>query len=98
MRHRERFVPKSELMESKPMWCLYGIKPGQAETMVATFDSEAQLRAYVQWATLSVQQDGTRAFEQKTPLTGYKSFTYHEHPDLSSDESDLPHNPSPSML
>lgn len=80
------------------MWCLYGIKPGQAETMVATFDSEAQLLAYVQWATLALQQDGTRNFEQKTPLTGYKNFTYNEHLDLTMDESELPHNPSPGML
>lgn len=78
------------------MWCLYGIKRGQSETLVASFDSEAQLRAYVQWATLSEAPDGTRNFEQKTPLTGYKDLTYHECEDV--DDPDLPHNPSPSML
>lgn len=80
------------------MWCLYGLKPGKTQTLVATFDSEAQLRAYVQWATLSMQPDGSRSFEQKTPLTGYRDFAYDEQRDLMSDDVDLPHNPSPSML
>jgi len=80
------------------MWCLYGLKPGQTQALVATFDSEQQLRAYVQWATLSVLPDGSRSFEQKTPLTGYRGFTYDEQRDLTRDEIDLPHNPSPSML
>lgn len=78
------------------MWCLYGLKTGQPKKRVAMFDSEAQLRAYVQWATLSKATDGTKNFEQKTPLTGFKDFSYERCDDTGDD--DLPHNPSPSML
>ncbi len=45
------------------MWCLYGRKVGQPQTMVATFDTEAQFRAYVPWATLSQREDGPRNVE-----------------------------------
>jgi hypothetical protein len=78
------------------MWCLYGLQPGQPRKLVATFDSEQQLLAYVQWATLSQRGDGTLNFEQKTPLTGYRGFEHERCPDPGP--FDLPHNPSPGML
>uniref|UniRef100_A0A7C2NX65 Uncharacterized protein n=1 Tax=Schlesneria paludicola TaxID=360056 RepID=A0A7C2NX65_9PLAN len=78
------------------MWCLYALKGRQPRKLVATFDSEQQLLAYVQWATLAHKPDGTRTFEQKTPLTGYTGFEHENCPDLGS--VDLPHNPTPGML
>ena len=50
------------------MHYLYGSKPGIARKLVATFDSEPQLRAYVNWATLAKHADGTSRFEQGQPL------------------------------
>jgi hypothetical protein len=78
------------------MWRLYGVKPGQERRLVATFDTEQQLLAYVGWATLRRHADGAYDFEQKTPLTGYRGFEY----DFAAerDGQNLPHNPSPSML
>ena len=35
------------------MYYLYGSRPGVPRRLVATFDSEEQLLAYVRWATLS---------------------------------------------
>ncbi len=42
---------------------LYGSKTGAPKKLVATFDSEEQLLAYVRWATLS-ERDGVRQFER----------------------------------
>lgn len=78
------------------MWRLYGLKPGQERRLVATFDSEQQLLAYVGWATLRRHPDGACDFEQKTPLTGYRAYEYDFQEERSG--ADLPHNPSPSML
>ena len=41
------------------MYYLYGSKPGVAHRLVATFDTEPQLDAYVGWATLKKNPDGT---------------------------------------
>lgn len=85
------------------MWNLYGIK-GDNRKLAATFDSEAQLRSYVQWAILKKNDDGTFKFEQKTPLTGCTAYEY-DNPNV--DETSLEeknanpnvvHNPSPGML
>lgn len=80
------------------MWNLYGVKRDQRE-LVATFSSEAQLRAYVQWAILKQNEDGTMKFEQKTPLTGCSNYNYEK---VSGGEEnadvDVVHNPSPAML
>lgn len=77
------------------MWNLYGLK-GDRRQLVATFSSEAQLRAYVQWAILKKNDDGTYKFEQKTPLTGCSSYDYEE--TSAADTADVVHNPSPAML
>ncbi len=81
------------------MWNLYGMKRGQ-RNLVATFDSEAQLRSYVQWATLSRGDDGVLRFEQKTPLTGCTSFDFEEaaREEGSPASEDVVHNPTPGML
>ncbi|MFT5326714.1 MAG: hypothetical protein ACI8P0_004596 [Planctomycetaceae bacterium] len=80
------------------MWILYGVKRDDRK-LVATFGSEAQLRAYVQWAILKKNDDGTLKFEQKTPLTGCTAYDFQQ---ASSDEeavsADVAHNPSPAML
>lgn len=78
------------------MWQLYGVKRDQQRRLVATFDSEPQLLAYVGWATLRRLDDGALQFEQKTPLSGYSGFEYES--GEPSEAVDLPHNPTPSML
>ena len=78
------------------MWNLYGIKGDNDRRIVATFGSEQQLLAYVSWATLRRNEDGTFKFEQKTPLTGCVKYDYSR---ASRDELiDVPYNPTPSML
>jgi len=79
------------------MWHLYGIKRDGSQSVVATFDSEQSLLAYVRWATLSEEPDGTLKFEQKTPLTGCVGFD-HSPRTAESETSDVPHNPTPGML
>ena len=80
------------------MQYLYGLKPGRDKKLVATFDGEPQLLAYVRWATLQQNADGTFKFEQGSPLVGYTKWEHSATP-LSADEaSDVPHNPTPSML
>lgn len=81
------------------MWNLYGIKRDERK-LVATFDTEAQLRSYVNWAILKRNEDGTYKFEQKTPLTGLTSYDYEEaavSPNADA-SSETVHNPSPGML
>lgn len=55
------------------MYYLYASKPGVSRKLVATFDSEAQLLAYVGWATLAKNPDGTSKFEQGSALAGYRT-------------------------
>jgi hypothetical protein len=45
------------------MYCLDGSKTGAPKRLMATFDSEEQLLAYVCWAT-RFERDGTRQFEK----------------------------------
>ncbi|MBI1311156.1 hypothetical protein GC176_07590 [bacterium] len=78
------------------MWNLYGIKRDQ-RNLVATFDTEAQLRSYVQWAILKRDDDGSFRFEQKTPLTGCTSYDFDDAP-LDSESAEVVHNPTPGML
>lgn len=80
------------------MHYLYGSKPGVARKLVATFDSEAQLRAYVTWATLSKAPDGTHKFEQGSALASYRQWEGSETPLTEDDSESVVHNPSPSML
>lgn len=81
------------------MHYLYGKRRDGSEELVAKFGSEAQLRAYVNYATLRTNEDGTQVFEQQTPLTGCVGFRYAtELSDEGDAEKDVPLNPSPTML
>ncbi len=84
-------------MERFGMHYLYGSKPNMPPKLVATFDSEAQLRAYVRWATLA-EKEGVCKFEQGSSLAGYQGWSQGDEP-LTEDDPELAdHNPSPSML
>jgi hypothetical protein len=80
------------------MYFLYASGAGTPRKLVATFDSEEQLLAYVGWATLKKNADGTSKFEQGSALSGYRSWE--SSPKALSDEDPnvVVHNPSPSML
>jgi len=79
------------------MHYLYGSRPGLSERLVATFDSEAQLLAYVRWATLS-ERGGVRQFEKGSSLAGYHAYSYSSEPLTDDDAMTVDHNPTPSML
>ena len=76
---------------------LYGSRSGSPPKLAATFDTEAQLLAYVRWATLS-ERDGLRKFEQGSPLVSCNQFRYSAEPLTDEDPGAVEHNPSPSML
>jgi hypothetical protein len=76
---------------------LYGSKTGVDRRLVATFDSEQQLLAYVRWATLS-DRDGICKFEQGSSLASYTSWSHSDHPLTEDDVENVDYNPSPSML
>jgi hypothetical protein len=80
------------------MYYLYASKPGVSRKLVATFDSEQQLKAYVGWATLKTNLDGTAKFEQGSALVGYQRWENSCTPLTSDDATQVQHNPSPSML
>ena len=80
------------------MWNLYGIKGDSPRKLVAMFDSEQQLQAYVSYATLKTEPDGTHKFEQKTPLASYTNYAYERAEPGQAVPEDLPVNPSPGML
>ena len=80
------------------MYYLYGSKPGVDRRLVATFDSEQQLLAYVRWATLKRNDDQTIKFEQGSPLVGYHRWEHSGEPLTAEDSATVSHNPSPSML
>ena len=80
------------------MFYLYGTKPGITRKLVATFDTEAQMLTFVRWATLQENLDGTRKFEQGTPLVGYNNCDSSDVPLTDEPAVEVPHNPSPSML
>jgi len=80
------------------MYFLYGFKQGVPRRLVATFDSEPQLLAYVNWATLQRTPDGISKFEQGSSLAGFQRWEHSDSP-LNEDDVELVvHNPSPSML
>lgn len=79
------------------MYYLYGFGPGTPRKLVATFDSEEQLLAYVRWATLS-ERGGVRQFEKGSSLAGYHEHSYSSEPLTNEDAATVDHNPSPSML
>jgi hypothetical protein len=80
------------------MYFLYASKPGTSRRLVATFDSEQQLLAYVGWATLKKNADGTSKFEQGSALAGYQRWEPSSVPLSGEDATQVVHNPSPSML
>jgi hypothetical protein len=79
------------------MHYLYGSKRGMPRKLVATFDGEQQLLAYVRWATLS-RQDGIHKFEQGSSLASYQAWSQSPEPLTDDDPGTVDHNPSPSML
>ena len=76
---------------------LYGAKRGGSRNLVATFDSEEQLLAYVRWATLSHEQ-GTFKFEQGSVLAGFQGWGFSRQPMTHDKPDQVVHNPSPNML
>jgi hypothetical protein len=80
------------------MHFLYASKPGVPRKLVATFDSEQQLLAYVGWATLKTNPDGTSKFEQGSALASYQRWTASPNPLTDEALHQALHNPSPSML
>jgi hypothetical protein len=84
-------------MWKHPMYYLYGSKIGGSKKLVATFDSQEQLLAYVRWATLS-ERDGIRQFEKGSALASCHQFDYSGGPLTDEDATAVDHNPSPSML
>ena len=79
------------------MHYLYGSKRDAPRKLVATFDGEQQLLAYVRWATLS-QRDGVYKFEQGSSLAGYQGWSHSPAPLTADDPEAVEHNPSPNML
>jgi hypothetical protein len=77
---------------------LYGSKKGIARKLVATFDSEQQLLAYVRWATLQPSGENVGKFEQGSSLASYSSWEQSTGPLTDDDQDNVVHNPSPSML
>ena len=80
------------------MHYLYASKPKVQERLVATFDSEQQLLAYVRWATLESTGHRAGKFEQGSELAGYHSWESSSVPLNSDDPAAIEHNPTPSML
>jgi hypothetical protein len=80
------------------MHYLYGSKKSVPRRLVATFDSEAQLLAYVRWATLEEHGERKGKFEQGSSLAGYEAWERSTTPITDDDPSAVMHNPSPSML
>jgi hypothetical protein len=80
------------------LYFLYGSKRGEARKLLATFDSEAQLLAYLNWATLNKKPDGSAKFEQGSALAGYDRSEQSAGPLTDESATEVLHNPSPSML
>lgn len=81
------------------MHYLYASKRNGPFRLAATFDSEAQLRAYVRWATLESHGEGRGKFEQGSALASYDRWQAAAAPLSSEDDAaDVGHNPTPSML
>jgi hypothetical protein len=80
------------------MHYLYASKAGVSRKLVATFDSEQQLLAYVGWATLRTNPDGTAKFEQGSALAGYQRWEKSDTTLTGEDATEVVHNPTPSML
>jgi hypothetical protein len=77
---------------------LYASKKALPLRLVATFDSEPQLLAYVRWATLEETGERTGKFEQGSVLAGYNRWESSREPLTDDDDSLVEHNPTPNML
>lgn len=80
------------------MHYLYGSKRGVERRLLATFSSEAQLLAYVRWATLQDFGDQRGKFEQGSALASYDAWEQSDTPLTDEAADDVAHNPTPSML
>ena len=80
------------------MHYLYGYKKDGVRRLAATFDSGQQLAAYVRWATLESHGGGAGKFEQGSALAGCQRWEQSAEPLTQEDPTQVPHNPSPSML
>ena len=80
------------------MHYLYGSKKNVERRLVATFGSEAQLRAYVRWATLQDLGNRRGKFEQGSALASYEAWEQSPDPLTDDPPESVPHNPTPSML
>ena len=80
------------------MHYLYGSKRSVQRRLVATFDSEPQLRAYVGWATLKDLGEQRGKFEQGSALAGFDAWESATSSLTEEDETSVVHNPTPSML
>jgi hypothetical protein len=77
---------------------LYGSKQDRPIRLVATFDSEQQLLAYVRWATLESHAEQRGKFEQGSALASLDAWQTSTEPLTQCDPGAVPHNPTPSML
>lgn len=77
---------------------LYGSKQRVTRKLVATFDSEQQLLAYVRWAKLVSEGKHGGKFEQGSALASYSSWEQSATPLSGDDVESVVHNPSPTML
>jgi hypothetical protein len=80
------------------MHFLYGSKKNAPRRLVGTFSSDAQLLAYVRWATLESTGERSGKFEQGSVLASYNSWEASPEPLTDDDPSAVEHNPTPSML
>jgi hypothetical protein len=80
------------------MHYLYGSKRNVPRRLVATFGSEAQLLAYLRWATLQDLGDQHGKFEQGSSLAGYDAWERASEPLTDEDAEAVDHNPTPNML
>jgi hypothetical protein len=80
------------------MHYLYATKKGRPQRLVATFDSQQQLLAYVRWATLEEHGERKGKFEQGSALAGYEQWQNSAEPLTDEDMGEVVHNPTPSML
>ena len=80
------------------MHYLYGSKKDVPRRLVATFGSEAQLLSYVHWATLQSLGERRGKFEQGSALAGYGAWEHSTERLTDEDETEVVHNPTPSML
>ncbi len=80
------------------MHYLYGQKKDGPRRLVATFDSQQQLRSYVRWATLHETGPRSGKFEQGSALASFQAWEESPVPLTEEDAQEVLHNPSPSML